>query len=153
MAHGSWPRKEEHGTPKSGSNRNTCASSRFSWFTFSRASYFLITIAYYENIKQLHKSFNKSPNAECCRKRDPGKAPRLGRRGSPKGSWGGSWKGFMVSDPRKVPVQNYLINIDWSGRSPLWGHHGCGFRIPSAFQQSSALLSAVQPLRLSCLQA
>ena len=30
-------------------------------------------------------------------------------------------------------------------RPPLWGHHGCGYRIVSAFQQSSVLLSAVQP--------
>ena len=30
-------------------------------------------------------------------------------------------------------------------RPPLWGHHGCGSRMPSAFQQASVLLSAVQP--------
>ena len=30
-------------------------------------------------------------------------------------------------------------------RPTLWGHHGCGFRMPSAFRHSSVLLSAVQP--------
>ena len=29
-------------------------------------------------------------------------------------------------------------------RPPLWGHHSCGFRIPSASQQSSVLRSAIQ---------
>ena len=33
----------------------------------------------------------------------------------------------------------------YTRRPPLWGHHDCGPTIPSAFQQSSVLVSAVQP--------